>query len=218
MEALLNKFVMEPFTSFVIVTIIVVMLLIFIVWWASGLWHKFKSLPCETHTENIKVLKNESAHKAELPCKEHRDKLDEHSLSIKALEKSIEHLDNLSYKLLSGSSLTQLHSPLSISPKGWEVVKNLGMDKMFNNNWDRIKHLIDEGVTQKTPYDINEFCIKYAVVYPEKFLQQKDIDIIKNDAYKQGLILTDYMKVIAVMARERYFIENHINIEETKTE
>lgn len=70
--------------------------------------------------------------------------------------------------------------------------------------------MIDEQVGHKNAYDINEYCIQHAVVYPERFLQPDEIDTIKKDAYAQGLALMDYMKVIAVMARDKYFEENGI--------
>ena len=43
-----------------------------------------------------------------------------------------------------------------------------------------------------------------------RFLQPDEIDTIKKDAYAQGLALMDYMKVIAVMARDKYLEENGI--------
>lgn len=110
----------------------------------------------------------------------------------------------------SNTALTQQHSPLAISPRGWEVVKRLGMDKMFANNWARIKAMINSDVKQKNAYDINDYCIQQAVVYPEKFLQQDEINTLKNDAYNQGLALMDYMKIIAVMSRDKFFEENNI--------
>ena len=94
------------------------------------------------------------------------------------------------------------------------MVKKLSMDKMFDNNWSKIRRLIDDEVENKNAYDINEFCIKYAVVFPERFLQAEEINILKNDAYAQGLTLMEYMKIIAVMARDKYFEENNINVEE----
>ena len=109
---------------------------------------------------------------------------------------------------------TMQHSPLRISERGWEVVRKLGIDNMFANNWERIRQLIDNEVESKNAYDINEFCIKYAVVFPEKFLQPEEVTILKNDAYVQGLTLMEYMKIIAVMARDKYFEENNIKIEE----
>ena len=56
------------------------------------------------------------------------------------------------------------------------------MDKMFENNWSRIKLLIDEEVESKNAYDINEYSIKHAVVYPEKFLLPNEIAILTHIA------------------------------------
>ena len=91
------------------------------------------------------------------------------------------------------------------------------MKQMFSNNWSRIKQLIDNEVESTNAYDINEFCIKYAVVFPEKFLKPEEVDILKNDAYAQGLTLMEYMKIIAVMARDKYFEENNIKVEEIES-
>lgn len=223
MEALLNKFITEHFAAYVTVVIIAVIAFALLVWKLSQLWYRFRHLPCDSHANTLEELKHQSINKENLPCKTHNEKIEKHGIAVKSLETSIEYLNKNLERINSqlsntGVSLTQQHSPLSISDRGWEVVKLLGMDKMFENNWSRIKKLIDEGVTTKNAYDINEFCIKNAVVFPDQFLQQSEIDVLKNDAYKQGLTLMDYMKVIAVMARDRYFKENSINIEESKKE
>ena len=109
---------------------------------------------------------------------------------------------------------TQTHSPLSITDKGWEMIHRLGVDKMFENNWTRIKSLITENVEHKNAYDINNFCIEQAVVYPEKFLSESETAVLKDDAYQNGDTLASYMKVIAVLARDRYFKET--GLEEMK--
>lgn len=132
--------------------------------------------------------------------------------SIKYLNRSIERLNVILSSI--DDSFTKQNNPLRITPKGEEVVKKLGMDKMFANNWERIRRLIDAEVEEKNAYDINEFCIKYAVVYPEKFLQPAEIAVLKDDAYQQGMALMDYMKILAVMARDAYFRENGIKTED----
>lgn len=88
---------------------------------------------------------------------------------------------------------------------------------MFEKNWQRIKSLIDSGVRNKNAYDIDDFCIKQAVVFPEKFLGNDEILILKDDAFKKGLTLTPYMKVIAVMSRDRYFEENGLKKEDIES-
>ena len=92
------------------------------------------------------------------------------------------------------------------------MVNKLGIYEMFDNNWMRIKFLIEENAQSKNPYDIQQFCIEQAVVFPEKFLKEEELAKIKLDAYNSGSSLTSYMKVIAVMARDRYFEEKGINV------
>lgn len=106
--------------------------------------------------------------------------------------------------------LTQTKSPLSITEKGWETVRRLGMEKMFNNNWERINDLISKGAESQNAYDIDRFCVEQAVVFPDKFLSENEISTLKEDAYKNGLLLTSYMKVLAVLSRDRYLKEHNI--------
>lgn len=218
MEKIIFDFIYKNLPTAIVLIVIAVVALVLLVWNLAILWWKFRHLQCEENSKALGELKQNSISKAELPCKAHNDKIEQHGLAVRSLETSIEYLnknlERINIQLSNnGSSLTQQHSPLSISPRGWEVVSKLGMDKMFERNWSRIRRFIDDSVKNKNAYDINEFCIKYAVVYPEKFLQPEEIDILKNDAYAEGLTLMDYMKVIAVMARDEYLKENNIATE-----
>lgn len=105
-------------------------------------------------------------------------------------------------------------APISITEEGYKMINRLGLDKMFSRNWRRIDDLITSDCEEKTAYDINNFCIEQAVVFPEKFLEDEDIDKLKGDAYKNGLDLSAYMKVVAVMSRDKYFKEHGIDIRE----
>lgn len=220
-ETWIDNLVREHFTTSLIVVLVAIVSLVLLVWKLASLWYKINNLPCDNHTEKLGELQRKNFDKSELPCKTHSEKIEKHSESVSRIDttltfltKSIEEMNSQLQKMNNTVPFTQQHSPLRISERGWEVVKKLGMDKMFVNNWDRIKQFIDDEVESKNAYDINEFCIKYAVVFPEKFLQPEEVNVLKNDAYIQGLTLMEYMKIIAVMARDKYFEENNINIEE----
>lgn len=214
METLINNFVIEHLAAFIIIVIIAVIALVLLVWKLASLWYRFKHLPCDKHLKKLEELQKDTPSKVDLPCQAHSDKIEQHSNSVTKLETTLAFLmknnEEISSQLLQLNNklpFTQQHSPLTISPRGMEVIKKLHIDRMFEENWGRIKQLINEEVIDKTPYDVNEFCIKYAVVYPEKFLSKEDINTLKEDAYKQGLFLIEYMRIIAVMARDRYFKE-----------
>lgn len=218
METLINNFVSEHLATFVFACIVFLAIFAVALWFVYSYLQFRKSVRCEEHNQKIEELGKKSY---DLPCKIHSEKIEQHGMSVSRIDttlsfltKSIEEMNSQLRQMNNLNPMTRQHSPLSITPHGWDVVRKLGIDKMFSNNWERIRQLIDEGVESKNAYDINEFCIKYAVVYPEKFLQPNEIDVLKNDAYVQGLTLMEYMKIIAVMARDKYFDEYNIKIEE----
>jgi len=215
MEKLFNEWVIEHFgLSFVIVCAIVVGIIVLTVW-CCKVWYKIRKideLPCNEHKDDITSIKGKVFPKDELPCATHQQKLSEHGETLARLETSVEFLSRSvdafaqeAQKSMRTSGLTQTRSPLNITEKGWEKVRSLGMEGMLDNNWDRIKGLIDDGVKDKNAYDIDRYCIEQSVVYPEKFLAPKEILALKNDAFREGLTLTSYMKIIAVLSRDRYF-------------
>lgn len=217
MEALINDFVTKHFAVWVLACIVIAAIFALVLWFIYSYWTFKKTAKCEENCKRIGALEQVTSG---IPCKSHGEKIERHSLSVCKIEtsldfitKSIETVNAQLQRLSETKPLTQQHSPLTITQRGWEIVSKLGMDKMFDANWARIKESIDEEVADKNAYDINEYCIKHAVVYPEKFLHPEEISILKSDAYLQGFTLTDYMKIIAVMARDRYFRETGIKAE-----
>mgnify|MGYP007011373928 FL=1 len=164
---------------------------------------------------------------ASLPCEKRKEEIDLHSKNHVETSKSIERIettlgfiqktmDQLAQKgnkLIIGP-YTKSHSSLSITDAGREMMERLGVGEMFEKNWLRIDEFIEDKLEYKNPYDIQEFLIQQAVVYPEKFLQPEEIDKIKLDAYNTGVNIVPYMKVIAILARDRYFSEHNILVED----
>lgn len=193
------------------VGVLLVGCLIFLVWWCRGIYEKVKSmdkLPCHENREKINL---------------HTERHNETSQAIIRIETSLEFMqksiDSLAQSIQKSDKLlidpyTKSHSPLSITSAGRDMIERLEVDKMFKNNWDRINLFIENNAGSKNPYDIQEFLIQQAVVCPEKFLQPEEIDKIKIDAYNTGVNIVPYMKVIAILARDRYFAEHNILVED----
>lgn len=183
--------------------------LIFLIWWARGVY------------ERVRAIQN-------LPCKQNTEKIDHHigkhgevDVAISKLETSITYMqksiDSLAQSLQNNNKIiidpfTQSHSPIAITDQGHEMMKRLSVEQMFEDNWSRIKLLIEQNAASKNPYDIQQYCLEQAIVFPEKFLQPEEIDKLKMDAYEKGLPLTSYMRVMAILARDRYFQEHHIDV------
>lgn len=201
MEDTINEVIIEHFGISIFIMVVTVSGIIALTWWCANVYHKVKKIDS-------------------LPCDRHGNKMNEHDNAVSSLNTSITFLAKeidtamrmFQQQNPKAESFTRTQSPLSITEKGWEMVHRLSLDKMFDNNWTSIRKLIDTEVKEKSAYDIDDFCVINAVVFPDKFLSKDEIEILKNDAFKNGLSLASYMKVLAVMARDRYFKENGIEM------
>ncbi len=204
---------------------------IYLIVWTVKAYYKIKkidTLPCEKHSDKLDSLVYIASKIEHFPCAEHKEKINEHDSrhsniqsSISSINTSISYMqksiDSIAQSLQSNNKIvvdpfTQSHSPLSITPMGYEMMERINGYEMFENNWLRIQYLIDENSESKNPYDIQQFCIEQAVVYPNKFLKDSELDKVKMDAYTTGSSLASYMRVFAVLARDRYFEENNIDV------
>lgn len=207
MEETINNIIIEHFGVSVFVILVLIVGIISVSIWCHNVWLKVKKID-------------------DLPCDSHKDKMIAHDNAVTRIETSITYLtkaiDNamntFQQQNIKTDGFTQTHSPLSITKQGWAMVERLGVKKMFEENWPRVRELIDNGVADKNAYDIDDFCVKQAVVFPEKFLTADNLSVLKDDAFKNGLTLTSYMKVIAVMSRDEYLKEHGINIEDIAKE
>ena len=204
---------------------VVCVFIVFAAWWARGIKEKVSKI--DDHEQHMNEFAEAVAKLNNLPCTNHEHSIGRHDQESRNIENrmtkvetSVEYLQRSLDSLTKGlqgnnglilDSYTYSHSPLAISEKGQEMIERLGLQQMFNGNWERINKLIEKGVEEKNAYDIDQFCMEQAVVFPEKFLTKEQINILKADAYKEGLSLTSYMKVVAVLARNRYFEVHHIS-------
>lgn len=217
-------------TAFVGGVIIVGLIIgaLWLAWWGRGIKEKVSKV--DDHDQRMNEFRDAVARINALPCTNHAHDIGRHDEEHRNMESrmarvetSVEYLqrslDSLTKGLQGNSGLildpySLNHSPLSITERGREMMRRVGMGDMFDQNWDRIEHLIDEGVEDKNAYDIDQFCMEQAVVFPEKFLDKEAIGVLKADAYKEGLSLTSYMRVVAVLARNRYLEEHQIRVED----
>lgn len=232
----LYKLIEEHFgTTFAICALITAVIISGGIWltiWLYKVYHLKKDvekLPCQEHASKLERVVAVETRINSLPCAEHMEQIRHHTeghtsvlsrlssidTTLTFLQKGV---DGLNQSLQKGSgivmdSFTRSHSPLAITEQGYEMVEKLGIQDMFKANWSRINSLIQSENLQN-PYDIQQFCIQQAVVFPEKFLSDEELNKIKLDAYSTGNPLQSYMKVIAVMARDRFFEENDIDVAE----
>lgn len=231
MEEIVSNLIEKHLGFTALIGLLAVGAFIYLIWWTRGMYDKTKKiedLPCSSHSQKLETLISLSTKLDGLPCSDHKIQLENQMskyissettmqkvlTSITFMQKSI---DSLSQNLQKTPGIitdrfTQRQSPLTITQEGKKMIIKLGIFDMIDRNWERILLLIEKNAQSRNPYDIQQFCIEQAVVFPEKFLQEDEINKIKLEAYQEGEVLTSYMKAIAVLVRDRYFKEHNIDI------
>lgn len=178
--------------------------------WIASLKKDIRNLPCGDHRQELDRQRARQESESSL-LHNIEGRLD----SISRIETSIESVNRSLQMLAAGipphSSLTQSHSPISLSDKGNEIAEALELKKMIGNNWDRISEAITE---EKNPYDIQMKFISEMILHSDEYLDSESIEKIKNDAFGRGLPLAEYLRMIGILARDRYFSEHGIDISE----
>lgn len=220
-----------------IILIVLLVILVVLVWWASKMYSKISNLPCENHSEQLKGINPLDRKIDLLPCVIHTDELKDHKQAIKdhiddraamkiemaEIRTSITFLktsmDNLTHsiqnnKLIIPDPLSKRHSPMRLTEKGEDFAKRLGMYNMIYSNWAWINEFIEKNAASKNPYDIQQFLLEQITVFPERFITEDNLNLLKLEAYKEGLNLMSFTNVLMIIARDMYFKDHNIDLGE----
>jgi len=185
--------------------------------------------------ENNKLEISNKIDKLETKIESKFDKLDK---NINEIKKDVVHLTNninvlqtitdkipiplkpvKSSKSIPASSRIEVQyanfsSPLKLTELGETVAKKLNIEKMIDDNWDFIYEHINDNVSNKTAYDIQQYCFYITEYYLESILLEDDIMKLKNFAYKEGEQIQDYSLIFNVIIRDKYFKAENILIDD----
>ena len=148
-----------------------------------------------------------------------------HSVLTKTVEKIETNIDEIRTDLsyLKGSfdiikkgilPVAQSLSPIRLTDIGKEKSKIINAEEMVARNWEKIYDNLEKNISNKNAYDIQQYCMDTAAMYPDKFLSEADIDSIKMLAYREGNPLLYYSPVFAIPIRDKYLSIKGINVSE----
>jgi hypothetical protein len=106
------------------------------------------------------------------------------------------------------------NSPISLTPVGIEVSKDLEIEKLVISHWeDIIKMFSDKLIKNSNPYDIQVCSIKIGGELL-KSLSENELNTIKTYAYSKGHSLSYYDVLFGVVIRDHYFKIKGIDLSE----
>ena len=207
---ILKDWIIANFGVTALVFIALLIIAIYVGGWVARLKKDIESKPCEAHKNSIdeqsRRLEQDSAllHRMEGQLG-----------SLTRLEFGMQQLSSTLQMMATGisttttSPLTQSHSPVSLTPKGIEIAEALNLKSVISKNWNKIKEVIKEEVN---PYDIQMKFITAFITNPDGYLDQESMDKIKTSAFANGIPLIDYMRMIGILTRDKYFDEHGIDV------
>lgn len=151
----------------------------------------------------------------------------EHGETIRTLDKVSDSIDVVKQEILylkadiysmkirmeiPDSDIAQSHSPIALTEKGKDLCAKMKAELYVAGNWERISANIDGSVKGRNAYDIQQYCIDTAAVFPERFFRKEDIDAMKLFAFQVGRSYPQLSIIPAILIRDRYFKENSIDV------
>jgi len=110
-----------------------------------------------------------------------------------------------------GANYTESHSPISLTKKGKALVTEIKVEQSMSQVWEELRTKIENECKEKNPYDIQEFLLNLSITDLEKMLDVEGVRRIKQKAYGEGVPLPLLSRVVAIVARDKFFSEKGIN-------
>lgn len=110
--------------------------------------------------------------------------------------------------------LFQRKSPVTLTEAGQQVAKELGAEEIISRTWDKIYSILENEISDKNAYDIQQYCMEKVSVDPQRFLDKQGIDRVKKHAFDNGVPLQLYLRVIGLLIRDKYFKKKDIDPKE----
>lgn len=224
MEEVFNKYFIEHLAPAVVITIAFLLGVGYIIVKVTKINSKLNNLPCDDHKDKLKSLPTM------FPCESHNTDIilcktgnSDIKVNMAKIETSIvfmtKSLDSLTQSLQSNKSiiidpLSQRQSPMRLTDRGEDIAQRIGMYHMIYSNWAWINSFIEQNAISKNPYDVQQFIQEQITVFPERFISEKNVDILKLEAYKEGLNLMSFTTVLMIIARDMYFKDHNIELGE----
>lgn len=118
---------------------------------------------------------------------------------------------DLIYGLVNPNSMTRAHSPISLTEIGAQTATSINAESLLIKYYIRLKKIVDKSDPQNA-YDIQNIAMSITKEKLIEFMTASEINIIKDSAYKNGVIVEDILSILGVMLRDKILDERGIPV------
>jgi hypothetical protein len=104
-------------------------------------------------------------------------------------------------------------SPLTLTPKGREIARDIQAESLFAKYRERLIALIDRE-SLGNAYDIQSAAMNCSRDDLPKMMDAGDLNTIKNAAFTHGLLLDDITGILGICLRDEILIRRGISVSE----
>lgn len=147
--------------------------------------------------------------------KHHESKLDKaESLSDKIIE--LKTKVDLIYENTNPRRTVAAFSPISLTEIGKQIADKIGANTLLQKYIIRLSAEV-ELENPKNAYDIQIASMKLAKERMVSFLNEEELNIVKQEAYSRGMIVQDIMSVFGVLLRNHILSQKNMPIADVDT-
>jgi hypothetical protein len=104
-------------------------------------------------------------------------------------------------------------SPIGLTPLGKEIAESIEAEKIFEKHKDKLLEKLNQGLQDDcNPYDIQAGAMDLAKKYLPKIITKMDINKIKQEAFRYGIIDEDVFAIFGVYLRDCLLEQRGISI------
>lgn len=134
-----------------------------------------------------------------------------HSMSSTVVE--LKTKVDLIYQIVNPNSPVRTRSPISLTEVGEEIAGKINAAAIIDKCATKLKKEVDS-TNPKNAYDIQIQSMRVAKEKLLPCLDEKELNIVKQEAFNRGLLVEDILSVFGVLLRNRILTERNIPISE----
>ena len=109
--------------------------------------------------------------------------------------------------------MVRAHSPISLTEVGKKVAISIEAENTLEKYYEKLKVQLEKS-KPKTAYDIQEAALRMARESIESYLNEDELNTIKDEAFNRGVPVEDVLVILGVLLRNHYLKEKGIPISE----
>lgn len=120
---------------------------------------------------------------------------------------------DLIYQYSNPNSPVRSLSPISLTEAGKQITEKIKAQEIFQNYEEKLTGLV-ESKNPLNAYDIQQASFEVAKKHLINFLNEDELQLVKNEAFIRGILVEDILEVFGILLRNKILRKKNFSIAE----